>query len=199
MTTLSTVPATTPTVNQPEIVPINSKYEIHLYTMTGEPCAKLVQHTPKGRRKTKTIDNIRFASDSRRQEWAIWKAAAILKDERERAQMAAERKQANAGAQAEVGMIFVHSWGYDQTNIDYYEVIKVSGRMVTLREVQQDRTHTDQLQGYCSPKPGQYRANSKEFKKVVKVSPSDGDLYVSMEYGWCEQWDGQPDGWTAYA
>lgn len=116
----------TPTVNQPEIVPVNGKYEIHLYTMTGDPCAKLVQHTPKGRHKTKTIDN-------------IWKAAAILKEDRERAERAAERKQANASAQATVGMIFVHSWGYDQTNIDFYEVTAVSesGRQVTLRELQQ--------------------------------------------------------------
>ncbi len=179
--TLSTVPATTPTVNQPEIVPVNGKYEIHLYTMTGDPCAKLVQHTPKGRHKTKTIDNIRFKSDERRQQWAIWKAAAILKEDRERAERAAERKQTNASAQATVGMIFVHSWGYDQTNIDFYEVTAVSesGRQVTLRELQQDRTHDGNLsmQGTCTPKPSAMRT-----MPIIRRNPSASMTMVGFAW-----------------
>ena len=197
MTDLSTSPAIAPTVNAPEIVEITATYSIHLYCMGGAPCAKLVQQTPKGRFKTKTVENIKFNSEERREQWSIWKAGLILKDQRERAERAAARKQLNATAAPTLGMIFCHSWGYEQTNIDYYEVVAVSGRSVTLRELQQNRRHTGQMEGTCTPLRGQYR-NSKEIKKLVQVSRNDGDLYVSMEYGWCEQWDGKPDNWTSY-
>lgn len=30
------------------------------------------------------------------------------------------------------GDIFVRSWGYDQTNVDFYEVVKVAAKTVTL-------------------------------------------------------------------
>ena len=30
------------------------------------------------------------------------------------------------------GDIFVSSWGYDQTNVDFYEVVKVAAKTVTL-------------------------------------------------------------------
>jgi hypothetical protein len=45
----------------------------------------------------------------------------------------------------EVGAIFVCSWGYDQTNVDYYQVVRVSGSRVTIRAIgasQVDASHT---------------------------------------------------------
>src|SRR3954464_12681270 len=36
------------------------------------------------------------------------------------------------------GTIVYNSWGYDQTNIVFYEVVKVSGNFVWLQPVQQD-------------------------------------------------------------
>lgn len=36
-----------------------------------------------------------------------------------------------------VGDLYSSSWGYDQTNIDYYQVISVNGHMATIQEVSQ--------------------------------------------------------------
>ncbi len=36
---------------------------------------------------------------------------------------------------AQVGDILVDSWGYDQTNIDFYQVTEVKGKMVTVQEI----------------------------------------------------------------
>ena len=58
-------------------------------------------------------------------------------------QYKAERKQTLAGkkeaAQAalEVGQILYTSWGYDQTNVDFYQVVKVSGKRAYVREIKQ--------------------------------------------------------------
>jgi hypothetical protein len=37
--------------------------------------------------------------------------------------------------QIDPGAIFCYSWGYDQTNIEYWQVVARSGQMVTLREI----------------------------------------------------------------
>jgi hypothetical protein len=38
----------------------------------------------------------------------------------------------------EVGTIFVSSWGYDQTNIDFYKVVKMTDKTVWLQEVEKE-------------------------------------------------------------
>jgi hypothetical protein len=55
-----------------------------------------------------------------------------------------------------VGDIFQCSWGYDQTNIDYYEVTRVMASMVEVREIAATREETAWLQGECVPAPGHY-------------------------------------------
>ena len=56
-----------------------------------------------------------------------------------------------------VGDIFRSSWGYEQTNIDYYEVTKLIGaHYAEIREICQERTQTESMQGDCVPVPGKY-------------------------------------------
>ncbi|WP_433863153.1 hypothetical protein [Sphingobacterium thalpophilum] len=38
-------------------------------------------------------------------------------------------------AQFQLGDIFVESWGYEQTNVDFYQVIKVNKASVVLRKI----------------------------------------------------------------
>jgi hypothetical protein len=53
------------------------------------------------------------------------------------------------------GDIFRASWGYDQTNIDYYQVVALIGQhMAEVREIQQQSEETAYMQGKCVPAPG---------------------------------------------
>lgn len=38
-------------------------------------------------------------------------------------------------AQFQIGDIFVESWGYEQTNVDFYQVIKLNAASVVLRKI----------------------------------------------------------------
>lgn len=73
-----------------------------------------------------------------------------------------ERKKAKAAERVafqhtlEVGAILVSSWGWEQTNIDFYEVVAVKGKSVVIREIAQEKTQTQWLAGECSPRPAQY-------------------------------------------
>lgn len=50
-----------------------------------------------------------------------------------------------------VGEILNTCWGYDQTNVEFYVVTRVSGRRVWVREIAQDSEATGLAQGKCWP------------------------------------------------
>lgn len=50
-----------------------------------------------------------------------------------------------------VGDIFVCSWGYGQTNIDFYKVLNVKNKTAVLAPMSAVRTYTAHMQGTCIP------------------------------------------------
>lgn len=71
----------------------------------------------------------------------------------------AKRKAAKAATPncLKVGDILISSWGYEQTNIDFYEVTRMVGKnSVEIREVAQRRNEDLAMQGDCAPVPGSY-------------------------------------------
>jgi hypothetical protein len=78
---------------------------------------------------------------------------------RARAKMMAERKVEAQTAEntISVGDLFRASWGYDQTNINYYEVVAKTAKTVTVREIAQETTYNSAaMTGTCVPVPGNF-------------------------------------------
>lgn len=72
-----------------------------------------------------------------------------------KAEQAAKRN--SEGRVAEVGAIFSRSWGYEQTNVNYYEVVKLIGsKSVIVREIAKKVVETLSMQGKCVPLPGSF-------------------------------------------
>jgi hypothetical protein len=95
----------------------------------------------------------------RAQEWAdeylARKRASAQRSADERAAKVAKRA---AGHKLKVGDVLVSSWGYDQTNVDYYEVTQLVGRsMVEVRQIRGESEATGDMQGRCVPSPGNYK------------------------------------------
>lgn len=55
-----------------------------------------------------------------------------------------------------VGDVLVASWGWEQTNIDFYEVVKVSGSFVTVREIKRKIVSRNISGGDVVPVPGEF-------------------------------------------
>lgn len=92
-----------------------------------------------------------------------------------------ERKQARKTARnkphdVKVGDIFKCSWGYDQTNVDYYEVTKVIGAMVEVCEISQMSEETGFMSGQCVPATGQFIG--KPMRKKVNNFGSEPSIAV---------------------
>jgi len=112
-----------------------------------------------------------------------WKKHAAAKIER-----AAARKI--AANPFKVGDILYRTWGYDQTNVNFYEVVKTTKATVTVMEVAQDAKETGYLSGIAKAIAGAFRKDAKALVKRVNAYGGAGDL---------SPWDGKPVLWTAYA
>lgn len=103
-----------------------------------------------------------------------------------------------------VGDVFSATWGYDQTNIDYYEVTELVGKRTAVLRKIASRAETDSfMSGSCVPAPGHYigkpmRRRIDEYGSVAitsfirasKIEPTAEVAGVKMF---------SPDRWSSYA
>lgn len=116
------------------------------------------------------------------------------------------KAQRNAPVSVAVGDVFEASWGYDQTNIDYYQVTRIiSAKTVEVREIAAVSWDTDYLQGRCVPSLDNFIG-----KPMVKRVKSAGSDRASIRINsFCDAYQMTPviEGtpiysssyWTAYA
>lgn len=125
-----------------------------------------------------------------------------------RQERAAKRK--NFVHDCKVGDIYRTSWGYDQTNIEYFEVVEVKGKFATLRELAQKRVETGWLQGSCVPLPGEYlkpRYEGDDAGLPIKRLIQEGYIKIdNVRHAWPEKGKMvagvrviEPSHWSAYA
>lgn len=106
------------------------------------------------------------------------------------------RRGAVAAVTVEVGTIYRASWGYDQTNIDYYEVVKTTAKSLELRPIAQRRVEaTTAMSEVVEPIPGKYTGPS--FRRRIAAGTANGVRISSCE--WASPWSGRPDYATHYA
>ena len=92
-----------------------------------------------------------------------------------------ERKQIrkNFKNPAKVEDILYSSWGYDQTNIDFYQVVEVKGKSVVIREIAaksvEGSLYSHGMADMVVPKKGVFVEKSPEMLR--RVAPSSYDSY----------------------
>ncbi|QIT20016.1 hypothetical protein [Acinetobacter pittii] len=75
----------------------------------------------------------------------------------------------------QVGDILSTSWGYEQTNVEFYQVIEKKGAKCTLREIARRVHHTQWAAGEVSPKPNEFIGEEftrKIMNNYVKIHSS---------------------------
>lgn len=116
------------------------------------------------------------------------------------------------------GDILHHSWGWEQTNCDFYQVVEVKKASVVLRKIAAETVLGSE--GFMSdrrmPVKDKFLENAtqaltKDDRKITAENPTiekrvsfyvkeDGSLryYISTPYGWCDLWDGKPQSCSWY-
>jgi hypothetical protein len=115
----------------------------------------------------------------------------------------------------EVGGFASYSWGYDQTNVDWFKVVRRNEKSVWFVPVASVRSYEGPMNGKSVPvdKPiltkvdwkevdGDYQQVevSTEFRKLVKVrSWYDEREFASGDFGLICPWDGKPEFFSEWA
>lgn len=103
----------------------------------------------------------------------------------------------------EVGAILVDSWGWEQTNVDFYAIIKRSGLFVTIQKLKKNTVPGAALSMTTHETPAfELDPTEKPMRKKIKVF-SEGEAGFSLrDYaggGWVSLWDGKTKTATHYA
>jgi len=98
----------------------------------------------------------------------------------------------------QVGSIFYNSWGWEQTNISWYQVVKRTPKTVTLRAIHGLKEDNGDMTGRTMPQPGYFKTTDTFQKKLYMLKGYDG-VYVSMMHGSTELWDGKAKRYSTYA
>jgi len=91
------------------------------------------------------------------------------------------------------GDIFYNSWGYDQTNIDWYQVVEVTktGKSVKIKRLNAKVKDSGNMTGISMPIKNSWHS---QYKKVLtkRIRVSGDEVNLPMPHGWCPKWDGKP-------
>jgi len=111
--------------------------------------------------------------------------------------MATRRKERTAyQTTLEPGTVLMSMWGYDQTNIDYYQVVEVSPsrKTVKIRPIAQRSVEGEQyMTGSCWPLADAFTGPAM----VKRIG--HGDCVHLTSYSSASPWTPKADRWTAYA
>ena len=169
----------------------DGKYTLTTYTNDqNKPCAKL--ETVKGRK----CWAYHFRNEEDRDDYAVKMCERIEASEMERAENIAKAKAERDAKLANLkeGDIFYTSWGYEQTNIDFYKVVKISGQRITVRRLAQQTRETGFMSGYTAPR-GEFHP---QFPEEIRVGLNKwGGFAIKGHY--TELWDGKEKGCSWYA
>lgn len=138
-----------------------------------------------------------FRTAEQRQSWVDQQIARIREYD---AWKESKRKaRLNAVNKAKVGDILVSSWGYEQTNIDYYQVVAVGKKTVKVREIGYGSIEpTNWMQDNVTPKKDGFIKDAPILTRVVR-DYNDGYTVSINECASAWLWDGRPDHRTSYA
>lgn len=88
-----------------------------------------------------------------------------------------------------VGTIFCDSWGYDQTNVDYYQVIELIGKTsAILRKIASNTIEGSEGMMSCNVVPEADNFTGDPFTKRITLGN-----YIKVHSWGCGIWSGQPN------
>ncbi len=110
-----------------------------------------------------------------------------IKTIKERKQRETKRKEEMINS-VKIGDIFVSSWGYDQTNVDAYQVIEKKSKTLVLAEIRLAQVSGTESYMSCRVVPVKDAFIDKNI--TIKKLISFNGIKISS-YNWASKWDGK--------
>jgi len=142
-----------------------------------------------GGKRAKPDWHFRFRSDKEREDRIIaWKEGQEARIE----QAAKNRKARNAGHSLEVGDVLHGSWGYDQTNASFYQIVAVPSKcFVVAREIGSKLVRTEGSATYVVPAKDSFREGERGEAKRYKAGPDNSITIESFLHPSKTSWEAE--------
>tara|TARA_R100001443_G_scaffold16126_1_gene25937 strand:- start:1982 stop:2311 length:330 start_codon:yes stop_codon:yes gene_type:complete len=99
-------------------------------------------------------------------------------------------EKTGTNAKIKIGDIFSCSWGYEQTNIDFYIVVGLAGKtMIYLQKIGSKNHEVGQYSDLVLPNASDIKG--VKIKRKVYDYNSPGVMISSFQ--WASLWDGKPE------
>lgn len=164
------------------LVPPGTDLAVWTYEVNGQPYAIAFAGN-----QGKPLFHNRFRNEADRQR----KIDEAIRDRKSRSERVQQRKDEKKNFQHGLaeGDILYCSWGYDQTNIDFYQVVSVVGKAVVIREISKKTVREEQGADYVAAVPGRFIGSP--LRKMPQGS--GGSVYVKINsHQNAYPWDGKP-------
>lgn len=121
-----------------------------------------------------------FGTEDQRDNWII--SIVDKSAMKEKKKLAAQAARAAFVNPVQAGDVFYCMWGYDQTNVDWYQVTQTGARSVMLRPLCERIEESGPLamQGRSFPERGNFKG--PEFRKTFTIR-ADGSWRLPMKHG----------------
>lgn len=165
-----------------------------VYTYISQPSGKLAAIAYAGKSNKSAFHNL-----FRTQEQLDIRVAQFFEGlEAHKRAVVARRGESKQPHTLKVGEIVYNSWGYDQTNIDFYQVVRVSSNFAWLQSINSQST----LDGGCGPMSGHVEPVADTMHGEVtqhRVRMYNGNPSIRFEHGAGCVYDGKPKYESWYA
>lgn len=179
--------------NAEELRPSDApEHVVYLYTTKqGHPAAVAYQG-----KKNKPILNYAYQTEEQRLKHLNEQRAWWARDYKTHQAYKAEK---SAPSELKPGDIVYCTWGYDQTNVDFYEVLSLtpSRKSATIQHLKFKNAEYNayQMTGTAVPLPGQYNEPAGTFRTVGKDKVrTEHSKYAAH----ARKWDGCPVSYSWY-
>jgi hypothetical protein len=136
--------------------------------------------------QAKPVSDYYYATDERRSD----AVARAFESRRQSLARKNERRQQRKDFvhTAQVGDIYRTSWGYDQTNVEYFQIVEVKGKHAVLREIGAESVDTCHDQGRCIPLKDAFlkpRYDGDDQGLPIRRLIQDGHIKIDdVRYAW---------------
>lgn len=155
--------------------------------LDNKPVAVLYKPTPKAKfSKEKQIFGFRFLNEDRRLEYINEDYLNRVKNKEAKEKYKSDKKIKNKSdlLNVKVGDIFKDSWGYEQTNVDYFQVVaKPSSSFIVVKKINYeliDETVSN-MSAYVKPLINYFK-NDEELKFKL-----NGASFKSSSFSWANK------------
>ena len=145
----------------------------------GRPCVIAY-----GGKRTKADWHYSFPTQEAAQKKIDEWFASLTGHETLKAQFKAERNKPHS---LKVGDLIYNSWGWEQTNIDFYQVVRVSEHCVWLRKLCHETEEKGFMQGPTRPILGQF---AEDEITQHHASQNEHGVHIHFKYGAGCKWSG---------